>query len=165
MRHASRRFTEKDEIATAYHEAGHVVAAVRLGVRVKKATIIGDGRYYGIVHCADVFGGLRLDVDRSSRARTRVERQVILSLAGPAAEAEFLGRPIKGNFARADYQTALDVADHMCSSSEEAQAYLKWLEIRARDLIKVFWPDVEKVSSELTKNKTLTRETIKSLLR
>lgn len=43
MRHASRRFTEKDEIATAYHEAGHIVAAVRLGVRVKKATIIGDG--------------------------------------------------------------------------------------------------------------------------
>ena len=40
----ARQITKKEfRIAAAYHEAGHAVAACRLGVRVRFATIVPDG--------------------------------------------------------------------------------------------------------------------------
>ena len=67
---------------TAYHEAGHGVAALALGRPVAWVSIRPDRKYLGL--CAFGKGVFRPSEDW-------VEREAILSLAGPAAEAGFTG--------------------------------------------------------------------------
>ena len=68
----------------AYHEAGHAVAAYRLGVEVRSATILPDHYSAGYVTHGDLFCGHTLGSDRAV-----LERAIKISLAGPLAEARF----------------------------------------------------------------------------
>ena len=72
---------------TAYHEAGHAVAALVLGRPVAWVSIRPDRQYLGV--CA--FG------------------KAVIALAGPAAEAGFTGELDWAGAAR-DYDYALDLA-------------------------------------------------------
>ncbi len=68
--------------ATAYHEAGHAVVALALGRPVHAVSILPDHRHAGI--CAFGKAVFRPTEDW-------VEREVLISLAGLAAEAQFTG--------------------------------------------------------------------------
>ena len=60
----------------AYHEAGHAVAAYRLGVEVRSATILPDHYSAGYVTHGDLFCGHTLRSDRAV-----LERAIKISLA------------------------------------------------------------------------------------
>lgn len=68
--------------ATAYHEAGHAVAALALGRPVHKVSVLPDRERLG--HCAFGKAPVRPSEDW-------IEREILISLAGLAAEARHTG--------------------------------------------------------------------------
>jgi hypothetical protein len=88
--------------ATAYHEAGHAVAAMAYGkgIRRQGATIVPDpkrgaaGTVYMLKHIPgdpSVGGAYRGD-SLTGRMRLRIEEDIIVSLAGPVAQRCFVHR-------------------------------------------------------------------------
>ena len=146
--------------ATAHHEAGHVVAALAQRVRVRGATIVPNEGYLGLVTHHSIFGAIHPDSDRSQRARQRVERSILVSLAGPAAQRLYCQRNRARSWPRhggdSDYSNAFDIACQICSSHEAAEAYLNWLAITAHDLIAAQWARVEIFASALLEHSTLS---------
>src|SRR5436305_1804383 len=95
---------------TAYHEAGHAVAAFALRRAVRRVSVVPDVAADSVGRCA--YGSLadtfRPDVDNaSSKTRARAECVIMLALAGGIAEALFKGRHNHGGAGR-DYASALD---------------------------------------------------------
>jgi Peptidase family M41 len=162
-----KQMTPGQRKAIAYHEAGHIVAAVDQGVQVREATIMPNGDDLGQVTHHSIFGRIRLDSDRSQRARRRVERSIIVSMAGPAAQRLYCKRnrarswPLHGG--ESDYSKAFDIACDMCSSHEAAEAYLNWLAIAAHDLIGAQWALVEIFASALLEHSTLSAVQIRDM--
>jgi ATP-dependent Zn protease len=73
--------SEYDE-AVAYHEAGHAVAALALGRPVQHVSVLPDRENLGL--CEFRKGAFRPSEDW-------LEREILISLAGIAAEARFTG--------------------------------------------------------------------------
>jgi ATP-dependent Zn protease len=70
------------DLATAYHEAGHAVVALALERPVDKVSIVPGKEYLGACH-------FRKGVTRPSM--DLVEREILISLAGMAAQARHTG--------------------------------------------------------------------------
>lgn len=71
-----------NEIATAYHEAGHAVLALALGRPVQRVSVFPDHLRQG--HCAIRKGTIRPSKDA-------VETEILILLGGAAAEARYTG--------------------------------------------------------------------------
>ena len=65
--------TKKRECATAYHEAGHAVAAFLLRRRLRRATIIPDEDSLGHIRTGRAPPTLQPDISTSLRDRTGSE--------------------------------------------------------------------------------------------
>lgn len=131
----SRKRSNKQRLATAFHEAGHAVAAFALHLGVKRVSIVAEGDSWGHVLYAPLrFSGESL-YDLTPVVRDRFERHIVAALAGPEA-----ARLIKGRYDRigasSDYVVAGRIVGRLVGSAEEAQAYMRWLEIRSRQLIR-----------------------------
>jgi ATP-dependent Zn protease len=90
--------------ATAYHEAGHAVAALVYGLAVRAATIIPAPGVTRSVGHANPSRGIQLDFDDSPRARRRAETSIIVCLAGPAAQRRYSAR--SSYYGASDHATA-----------------------------------------------------------
>lgn len=135
--------------ATAYHEAGHAVAAHHCGVRVRTTTIEAQGDTSGQVEHTNPIHGIRIDFDKSDRTRLRVERLIIVCLAGPSAQTKFHSLSWRHWHGHSDHEKATDLAMSMCGSPEQADAFIKWLEMRATDLVELHWREIEAVAMAL----------------
>jgi hypothetical protein len=74
----------REEITTAYHEAGHAVIARMLGIAVEYVTTLSDDRTNGVAltHSAAF---LAQDADQTTRL-VAITKDMVVSLAGPYAE-------------------------------------------------------------------------------
>src|SRR5579864_5823922 len=150
---------KKDQLRqrVAYHEAGHAFAGLQLGFPFKHVSIVPTDDSLGNVF----FRGLRLTDEQvlwmSSRTRDRLERRIIVCLAGQEGEWLVTGR-YNHYGASEDYHHAIDMASRVTGSNEELVVYLKWLRIRATALIRsaVRRPMIDALVSAL-----LTQEHIK----
>ena len=102
----SRIITEEEKEVIAYHEAGHVVAAVKTphADKVRKVSIIARG----------MAGGYTLtlpDEDRYLVSRTRFEADLVIMLGGRAAEETVFERITTG--ASNDLERATDLVRKM----------------------------------------------------
>ena len=154
----------------AYHEAGHAVAAFALNRRVRSVTVAPQGNILG----QNVYGkGLTIqpDVGVDGRTRNEIERRVICAMAGWAVEKKL--HPKRKGIATEsnDLQHAADLASYVVGSTEELEAYLDWLWIRAKQLIALphYWAAIEALAAELVTHKRLgekrVREVINAALR
>ncbi len=85
----------KQLTATAYHEAGHPVAAIEVNLPVKEVSIIPNTERNSLGQCSEPKAPrwlLDAEYDVSLRVRDRLERMMIVLLAGPIAEARWTGR-------------------------------------------------------------------------
>lgn len=167
---------DKRLLATAYHEAGHAVAARRLGQGVTGISIVPDSesrgrttghkrsidasrRFFAQLEEADYDAGWGGSI--KGRLRRRVERTVMVLLAGGMAEMRATGAGlsdvgvgvekvseerarelankglgnVKFEMSSGDYTVAFDLVKEASSSVEEAEAYLAWLTARTESLM------------------------------
>jgi len=91
MNRPSTRITKRLR-TTAYHEAGHAVAAWWLFLKFRYVTIKPDGDTLGHVKFNRSPKWFSPDIDKSDRVRLFAERHIISSFAGQIAEAQVPGQ-------------------------------------------------------------------------
>jgi hypothetical protein len=150
--------------ATAYHEAGHAVAAWCLGYRPSTATIIPGTDSIGQVRHENPFPGIDLEFDGSNWRRLRIERAIMICLAGPIAQRRYRKTSWRRWHGGTDYVTATELALRVSGSSEIASAFLKWLNLRTALLVDEHWRDIKRIAIGLLTHGSLAHEDIASLM-
>ena len=140
---------------TAWHEAGHSVLALELGLTCKSATVLPGHGTQGEV----TLGGWASDPawDQQLLQQARAHLDIMVTLAGPMAEELASGR--RGDSAATmDRCQVWDQAKELTSDDEEARLLLAWLERRCRSWLNDprTWLKVQNVADALEKKKTLT---------
>lgn len=123
-----------DRKATAYHEAGHAVAAMESRVRLSSVSIIPDDESYG--HCTYSIPWLERspEIENVYKWRYRLENLAVVALSGVAAQELYLGGEPEHGFEN-DVDNALDYLNHLSGSDEELRAYFEWIRQRAMVLV------------------------------
>jgi ATP-dependent Zn protease len=156
---------KRQELAIAYHEAGHAVACHFFHVKVKSASIVPKkGEYQGCVQHEGMFRGLRPDIEVSGRARLQIERNIVISLAGAAAQRRHNKKSWRSYHSSSDFHYAVKLASHVCLSKADSEAFLHWLEVRADELIANQWSAVQRIANVLLERKTVPGDEIAALI-
>lgn len=119
---------------TAYHEAGHAVAAYVRRLRFTSISIIPYRGTLGRCEFSETPVIIDLKSPRIGHARRRVETLIIVSLAGVIAECLLTGRN-NWRGAHADLHDAADYAAYVTGSEDELGAYVRWLWEHTRMLL------------------------------
>ncbi|HQU46555.1 MAG TPA: hypothetical protein PK867_27360 [Pirellulales bacterium] len=116
-----------DREATAYHEAGHGIAALALGVMLDELTIDGGHGWLG----------------RCYHRRCTSEQQGIIIAAGPIAEQRYNGK-VPVDTWRGDFRRLTQYSKQVAGPSASAQAkVISGWQRRAREILDATWPEVE----------------------
>lgn len=150
--------------ATAYHEAGHAIIAWNLGYQPTTASIEAGNDSVGQVRHENPFPGISFKFDGSDIARLKIERAIMICLAGPLAQKRYRRSSWRRWHGAADYATATELALRACGSNEIASAFLKWLELRTKSLVADHWRTIERVAIALLQRSTLSHDEIASLV-
>lgn len=141
--------------ATAYHEAGHAVAAFVLGVPLKSVCIVPDPK-------AGNAGHVSLGRCRSVDAMHKLG---IVAVAGEAAQRRYNPRSVRRHHGGGDRQAVVDFAlDRTGGSEEQATLLARLWELQARDLVESRWDAVQLVAKALFKRNTLDAAQIRMIL-
>jgi hypothetical protein len=105
--------------SVAFHEAGYAVVAWRRGFKVHGATIVPSLDFLVSVQHANPLRGIHLEWAGSGRARLRVEAEIVVLLAGPAAQRRFKPRSWRSYHGVSDHERAVDLAMAVCSSEKQ----------------------------------------------
>lgn len=151
---------------TAIHEAGHAIAAVELRRAVLYATIEPSD---------DTLGHVRNPKPREivpghknlANWHWAFERTILISLAGPAAEAKYRGRRNLPGAARDHMSVAYLVHDEFGPDSDTSRLYVAYMESRAKDLVHVprIWTGIEMLADELIEHRRVNGKRIKEIYR
>lgn len=159
---------------TAYHEAGHAVAAFLMRRRVLSVTIVPDEDAGSLGHNRyGVLPNIHPDYEIDSRTVRVIEREIVVSLAGWAAEARLdaSARREASYLGDDDWHKAYDLATYVTGSPEEMEAYVNWLWVRAKYMIALppQWAAVKGLASDLLERRRIggrrVREVIKTAMR
>jgi ATP-dependent Zn protease len=147
----------KVNVATAYHEAGHAVMALLLNRPVECVTILPDRQALG--ECW--FGK---PVFRPSE--DWVEREVLIALAGLAAEAMHTGR-YAWNGALRDLSYARGLTRQRAGNDRQAERLEKRLLSKAEHMLSKAgaWQAVEQMAAELLRLGEISGRTARHLFR
>jgi hypothetical protein len=146
----------RGDLATAFHEAGHVAAAWSRGLKIHSATIDPTPGFRGHTLHANPLRGIRLNLSLA-RVRDRAESAIVVYLAGPEAQQRHNPRSWRTHHGDSDFKQAFDLAMGLSTFGEAVRAYLDWLALVTRDEIALLWPQVETVAQALVRERTLTR--------
>lgn len=156
----------KEMLNTAYHEAGHAVAAFVLHIPIGRdgATIIPDHNAGSLGTC-HILRKLKENPTyaTSPRTRARIEDLSVMLMAGDAAQRRFQPRSRYGG--HRDIQDAIDLLDYVSSSSEVSNARVRVAFLEARALVECHWDRIRAVATSLYDKRTLSREDVLCLIR
>ncbi len=132
----------------------------------KLITTIEDDDSYGRVERRPPASWFEPEMARvDGRVRRFVEQHAMAGFAGALAEKRFTGRNNhKG--ASHDYRMICDLAEPVCYSSEEFDAYIEWLRRRTAALItnELVWEQIEYVADALLARGSLTAHEFRAVL-
>lgn len=153
---------------TAYHEAGHAVAALQLGVGIgcDGVSIVPGEDFAGFAHVLKGFRG-RPDVEMTGAMRLKAENRVIVSLAGPVAQRIYRPSSVRGHHGRSDRASAVDLLSFFAGSTRELTAYLRWLQVRTEEYVgsSLWWTMIDAVADALIARDRLSVSEIKVIVR
>jgi hypothetical protein len=157
--------TTPREKATAYHEASHAVAAISLGIRLRKRGISierdEDSRGRAYVHKA-----LRAnsELKATDAQRVKAEKDVIVYLAGYEGQRIFCPRS-RGGYGR-DHQEAATLICHFAGTEREVDAYMKLLQIRTEQLLSMehIQSKIKAVAKALIERKRLSAAEVETIV-
>jgi ATP-dependent Zn protease len=157
-----RRFTKEQRIA--YHEAGHAVADYYLGKKFKHiSTYKGKGSKGRVVGIRE-----KQAPPFTAERMKQLDDEIMGRMAGTLAECVLRGRRtytwmdlVFGG--SVDFERVYRIADarlygHCMGDGrdKEKDAFLRWLEIRTCNLLKMNWGAVETLAETLLERKKLT---------
>jgi len=154
----SRSQGERRLAATAYHEAGHAVAAIDHEWKVRRVSIAPT---------ADTLGHMmrykkssfRPDVDAESiKARTQLESLAIICMAGEAAERRYTGRRNRVG-AASDIRKIADLVSYRFRNDERVvMAYYRYIQEYADAMMRnpLVWTKVRAVARLLIERTTIS---------
>lgn len=130
-----KKRSEKQRRATAYHEAGHAVAAYELRRGFRRISIVEDEDSLGSVLYRKWGEKFDPNVTEPGRARKLIEKAIMTALAG--AEAEHVHTKRRNNAGgSSDSHSAVTLASYIIDDfEEELPAYIEWLRIRTRNIL------------------------------
>jgi hypothetical protein len=163
---------------SAYHEAGHAVAAIVLGRCVRKIDICLEGCFGGKCELTEAPRWFRHESASSPRFRSWVENEIIIRLAGQVSKYEYLGlsgnlfpemeqlrpemledKPLRTTLEQTDYFEILWLQRRLCSTTEETNRLLNDLIQRTEAIVRKHWRAIESIAKCL-----LVREAISGRL-
>lgn len=165
---------------TAYHEAGHAVADVVLGIDVDHVTIVPQEDTSGhetVIHPDDIKEGWGVSDYDDPRVRLHVENFLIGLLAGPYAGRKFYpkarlqatetlsdGRKVLAAGSDHSYVVRI-IADIFGDDNDQVRwTYERYVTARARALVETHWRSIELVANALLKRKTLSGDEVKRVM-
>lgn len=161
-----RKQSAKAREATAYHEAGHAVAAVvlKVGIGRRGASIIPGESYAGVVHVRKGFRGSP-ELDNSGAMRLGAERRAITCFAGEAAQRKFRPSSVRSYHGQMDRHKAVDLMSYFVGSARELDAYLKLLKIRADQFVACdpWWTAIKAVAKALMDRDRLSADEVREI--
>ncbi len=134
--------------ATAFHEAGHAVAAMALGISFTHITIGLNGADLGGV---TFVGPEWLDPDAVT-----LSALIATLYAGRIAESRFTGRTARRG-ALSDYESVRALADSFLET-DDREASLKKARHRAEEVIDSHWTKVERLADALLRRTRLAHD-------
>jgi ATP-dependent Zn protease len=162
-------FKEQEE-ATAYHEAGHAAIGCVLGRKLKRVTIIPDGK--GVVGSTEFANGypetFARTFNQSKAKRQYVEDRVAGELAGSLAQSRKVpGRDRDAGDEHDDYQ-ARELSRELVGETPSETDRLREQclangRARAKALLEQHWPWVEAVATALIQRKELSGDEVLAL--
>jgi hypothetical protein len=152
---------------TAYHEAGHAVAAVVLGARVRLMTLEPEEPDDGPPRMGETQVAWKPGKWPEREYRERASQ---VALAGPVAEMLYSGDPYHPGFVvawTADWRAALELASGLWPTEAQrieglegfTRAVYRWLDAEPQ------WSAVAALADELLAQETLEREAIHEIVR
>jgi hypothetical protein len=151
--------------ATAFHEAGHAVAAFVLGRAFTRVSIEPQGATLGRCSFRPPGEWFRPDERVDGATRRRLEERIMISLAGPEAEALLTGVHDE-EAAEEDVERAFSHACFMTGDEAEAWAYLTWLRHRTLNLMRPpgFVAAIEALAAELLERREVSYRRARSVI-
>lgn len=159
----------KHQLNTAYHEAGHCVAAIEVGLKFEYATIIPTHDYSGVVEGFDEFSAKFWTRLNNYENLTRVETSLIkkhtfVSLAGQAVDVR------RGCYSeltvQQDNSVAIDLASILTNGDFDGVSH--YIDTTLNRLAKIFlrkenWRKIEAIARELVEKKKLSYQDVLSI--
>ena len=163
-----RKPTARQREVVAFHEAGHAVAAVMLGVGIRRkgVTIVPSATYAGRIYTGKGYRG-DPTISDSAQMVWRAERRAVMSLAGPAAQRKYRPSSVRSYHGGKDWHQAIDLISCFVGSDRELNAYLKLLWIRAEQLVACdpWWIAIQAVAKALLERDRLTPNEVTEITR
>lgn len=152
--------------STAYHEAGHAVAAIESRRAILLLTIVPTDESHGHMLKTKTPDWVRPDINEDRRTTAWLEREILLGLAGPAAEARFTGRRNHVG-ASSDYKSVVNLASHLYGFGKVLQTYVDYMVARAEAFVAapLHWVQIEYLAAALMEHRTLKPKAIREACR
>ncbi len=110
----------------AYHEAGHAIACIEMGLRFKHVTIIENEQNNTLGHVMLSKFKFNPDYDDSIKSRIKLEKYIMAALAGPVAEKKFTGK-LNAIIAQNDFEMSFKVATNFFGSIDVVSLYMQYM--------------------------------------
>lgn len=156
-----------DKIRLAHHEAGHAVIATALGFECVRIDLNHSEERHGAVEIREDFpGSSDRNVYRAQEARRMLS--VLHLLAGMAATWRYDGREtdIAASGGVADEQNARNLLNVAFQGHElSVDLAYRLASVRAQELVKNYWPEIERVAETLISRGSITGDEVRRLFR
>ena len=151
-----------NETRRAYHEAGHLVAAIHQGVSVSGATIMPTEDYTkGIIGQLDeLLHSIKWNL--SDSLVNRVEKYIRVCMGGGCSERFWKFGGFRVAHVQTDHKIAADLLKRICAPNK-FDSYWKLLDRQTTDLLEKHWEFVEYTVHQLIESKTLSDERCRQL--
>jgi hypothetical protein len=146
--------------ASAYHEAGHVVVAREMGLKIIGASIVPDQDGHGWAAHADPLRGIRLDLATRDKTAARVEKCILVSMAGAIAQRKFRMSSWRNFHGQADRDAVAGLLLRVHGDPETRLAYWRYLQLVAAGIVDQRWWAIEAVARALVELGTLNSRQI-----
>ena len=133
---------------TAYHEAGHAVIALAVGRPLQKVTIAANRVRLGLCH---------LQKGRSRASKDWLEDEILILLAGMAAESQVSGKYNLGG-AEQDLKMARRLAIMRAGNAQQAERLERRLLTKTEYLLaeEGHWNAVQHIAKDLLERETIS---------
>lgn len=165
MNAMKRRSSPKsaEEQWIAYHEAGHAVAAILLGIKFDEVSFAPEktSQYKGSTTVRLVQGWQQL-IKRGLLPPEEADRLACFCFAGDAAQCRFAPRSVRLRHKAFDVRAVLDILD-VFPVPERGERMLR-ARMRAEEMVESHWAHVQAVANTLVQKRKLGETDIRVIL-